>query len=239
MNIRELFRRATFYLSVPCCPQCRERIEVDDLALCKDCKAKYEDFKGHRCSHCAKPFSECSCTNDYLSAHSVKRLIKIVRYRPADSTLPSNALIYSLKRDNRRDVTDFIAGELAASIKSQIADANDYIITSVPRKRSSIKKYGYDHAEALGKSVARLLGASYTQLLVSRSHREQKKLRGTQRIDNAVFDYKSKRDLQKSKVIIVDDIVTTGASIGNAAMLLRAAGAGKIVGAAFAISYKD
>ena len=228
-----------FYLSVPTCPQCSERLDVDDLALCKTCKSQYEEFKGRKCSHCAKPLPECDCSNDYLTAHSVKRLIKIVRYRPSDSTLPSNALIYSLKRENRRDVTEFIAGEIAASIKAQIKDAKDYVITGVPRKRSSVRKYGYDHAEVLGKEVARLIGASYKRLLVSRSHAEQKKLRGTDRVNNAVFDYKGNYDLQKASVIIVDDIVTTGASLGNAAMLLRAAGAGKIVGAAFAISYRD
>ena len=40
-------------------------------------------------------------------------------------------------------------------------------------------------------------------------------------------------------MIIVDDIITTGASMGMAAVLLKAVGAGRIVAAAVSIAYKD
>lgn len=239
MNLKEFFRRAVFYLSVPTCVLCKERLDVDDRALCKTCLEEYRNYRMRNCSHCSKILPECTCTNDFLSSHSVKQLVKIVRYRPSDSTLPSNALIYSLKRNNRRDVIELIAGEIAYSIKRLIEKPQECIITNVPRKRSSVARYGYDHSEKLAKEISRICGASYKRLLVSKSQGEQKKLRGHERIKNAVFDYNGSYDLKKTRVIIVDDIVTTGASIGNAAMLLRAAGAGKIVGAAYAISYKD
>ena len=46
-------------------------------------------------------------------------------------------------------------------------------------------------------------------------------------------------DIKGQNIIIIDDIITTGASMGMAAVLLKAAGAGRIVAAAVSIAYKD
>jgi predicted amidophosphoribosyltransferase len=48
-----------------------------------------------------------------------------------------------------------------------------------------------------------------------------------------------KIDLSSMKIIIIDDIVTTGASLGSCATQLKIAGASKVIGASVAITYKD
>ena len=153
--------------------------------------------------------------------------------------LPLNAPIYSLKRDNRDDVLELCARELSESIITSFPNAKDFIVTNVPRGKKSIVKYGIDHAELLAKSVAVLIGADYKKMLVSNVKTEQKKLSGVSRITNAKFDVIEDIDLSGKTVLIVDDIVTTGSSMGQAAMLLRGQGAKRIYGAALGIAYKD
>ena len=239
MEFKEFVRRALFYIGVPECPSCGERLEVDDLALCRACNDEYLNFTMHDCSICGELLSNCTCVNRHLASHSVKGLFKVVRYRPGDEVLPSNRLIYSLKRAHRADVVSFIAGEIEESLKNAAFDLSACIFTNVPRRREAYRQYGYDHAKLLSRELARRFGAEYRELLVSKSKRAQKRLSSEERVRNAEFEYKGKFDLGKKTVIIVDDLVTTGASMGAAAMLLKMSGAGKIYGACFAIAYKD
>ncbi|MBR2325305.1 MAG: phosphoribosyltransferase, partial [Clostridia bacterium] len=65
------------------------------------------------------------------------------------------------------------------------------------------------------------------------------KLNARQRRENAVFYARRGVDLSGKRVLLVDDIVTTGATMGSAAFALRGIGAKEIVGVCFAIAFKD
>jgi ComF family protein len=164
----------------------------------------------------------------------------VFRYRP-EAELPTNKLIYSLKRDNREDVLDFLADELASSIVTAFKDCHTFVFTSIPRRRASRVKYGIDHAELLSARVAKKLGAKYEKTLISHSKKEQKLSKHREdRMKNARFDYAGRTvDLTGRTVVLIDDVVTTGASMSVAATLLKGAGARKIIGASLAIAYND
>ena len=238
------FKKLLFYLSVPKCVCCGERLEITDKALCRICTKDYFDHKTRSCSQCSKLLSECTCTNDYLKNHYTKRLVKLFRYIIRDDTersFPSNMLIYSLKRDNRADVLDFLSDELANAINKTISPKKiEFLITSVPRRPKAVRRYGIDHAQLLAKSVAKKLDVPYAALLKSTAKAAQKKMHEKERISNATFDYrKTDVDPRGKHVIIIDDVVTTGASMGSCAMLIHALGAKEIIGAALSIAYKD
>ncbi|MBO7303828.1 MAG: ComF family protein [Clostridia bacterium] len=181
----------------------------------------------------------CTCPNKYLDTHYVHKLIKVYRYFP-DDALPSNKLIYSLKRDNRKDVLDMLVEEMYCAISASVKNPSEYLFTNVPRSRKSVVKYGIDHAALLSKSLAKRFSAEYYQPLISKSKQQQKKTSGEERLKNASFDIKrGAKDLSGKKVILIDDVVTTGASLAASAMQLKALGAKQIIGAAIAIAYKD
>lgn len=236
----KLIDKILYYISVPKCVACGERLSAEDTCLCADCLSDYREHCNRNCSSCAKVLSACGCTNEYLDAHLVHRLAKVFRYTP-DHTNTASRLIYSLKRDNDRRVLEFLSDELALAIKNSIPSPEDYIFTSVPRRRSAKVKYGIDHAALLSAKTAEKLGAEHRVLLVSKSKHAQKSAGGIEnRIKN--IDIRLKRegcDLSGKRVIIIDDIVTTGASMACAAIALKGAGAKSITGAALAIAYKD
>jgi ComF family protein len=236
----KIFKDLLFYLSVPKCAACGERLDKDDRALCKDCRVEYKNAIARSCSVCTKPLYECTCTTSHLDAHYIHKHIKVFRYHP-EAELPTNKLIYSLKRDNREDVLDFLADELASSIVTAFKDCHTFVFTSIPRRRASRVKYGIDHAELLSARVAKKLGAKYEKTLISHSKKEQKLSRHREdRMKNARFDYAGRSvDLTGKTVVLIDDVVTTGASMSVAATLLKGAGARKIIGASLAIAYND
>lgn len=239
LTLDEFFEKLLFYVSVPTCVCCKRRLTINESALCRECLAKRDDLKYHSCSRCGKKLDACACSNEYLENHYVKKLAKVFRYEQRDDRLPLNSLIYSLKRENRDDVLNFCADELVRSIRTVYPNASSYVITNVPRSKRSIVKYGIDHGALLAKAVADRLGARYENILVSNVKTEQKKLHGDSRKVNAKFSIKNDIDLTGMSVLIIDDIVTTGASMGASAMLLHGQGAKRVYGAALAIAFKD
>ena len=239
MNVKELGRAFLFYLSVPKCVGCREKLSIDERALCHKCTGQYLDIKERNCSVCGRMLYECSCSNEYLERHYINKLFKVFRYVRIDP-LPSNNLIYSLKRDNRKDVLDFLCDELFESLSKEIKSSDSIVFTNVPRRKNAVVKYGMDHSALLAKALAKRFSAEYYQPFISKTRIAQKKLLADERKKNASFSIKrNAHDFEKRTVIIVDDIVTTGASMGAVAMLAKSLKAKNIVGAAISIAYKD
>ncbi len=239
MDFSDFLKRAMHYITVPFCVHCRQRLDIDSAVFCPTCLLRYQNVKLRNCSQCASVLSKCSCTNDYLDTHLVHRLIKVVRYVSSIEDLPQNRLIFSLKRENREDVAAFCAQELVAAIRASIEDPAGFVLSYVPRRASSRRKYGVDQARILSEHIGKILGIPVVHALRSRARTPQKKLNAKQRRENAVFVYRRGADLGGKRVLLVDDIVTTGASMGAAATMLRGIGAKEIVGVCFAIAYKD
>ncbi len=235
---KSLFRKILFFLSVPKCVCCGEKLDINDNGLCKKCMIEYDEIKLRNCSRCSKILSECSCSNNFLKTHYTKKLIKVFRYVKHHENIAANSLIYSLKRDNREDVLSFLSCELEAAVRVSVPNPEKYIVTNVPRRRKAIKRYGIDHAALLAKALAKRLGCRYESYLKSKSKLAQKTTYGEQRISNAEFDIKAK-DLKGKSIIIVDDICTTGASIGSCAALLHSIGVKEIIGAVISVAFKD
>jgi len=246
MTFTELGKRICFLLSVPTCTRCNQRLDFDDKALCKACKTEYLRQKQTRCSVCNKELPFCSCSLEYIRKHYVLNLTKLFRYDDTEESKAGNSLIYSLKSDYRRDVVDFLAEEIADSINNcniiKEDKRNDYIVTNLPRRRKAIINTGYDHAAFLAKRVAKKLGLTYVKLLVSEAKHEQKKSKGREdRLKNAKYEYKKnlKIELKGKYVILIDDVLTSGASMSAGAMLIHGLGAKRIIGSTISIAAKD
>lgn len=239
MSLRDLIDKALFYISVPKCVGCGERLKYESFALCEKCYESFLEASSRNCSRCSRVLSRCDCSMEYLEKHRVKRVIKLFRYLQREENRAANSLIYSLKRDNRKDVLEFCANRLAEAILYNVDSTEGTVVTSVPRRRRTILKYGIDHARLLGEQVAGRIGAEYKSLLVSEARVEQKMLHGEERRVNAKYSIKHREDLKGKIVFIVDDVITTGASVGAAADLIRQMGAKEIIAASIGITYKD
>ena len=239
MNIKNIMDRVLFALSVPKCVCCKTRLDYSENALCLKCSAEFEQFKTRNCSRCARKLNMCSCSNDFLEAHYIKRTIKCFRYLNRNDATPGNALIYSLKRDNRSDVLKRCADELESAIRNSISDPGGYIFTNVPRRKSAIIEHGIDHSELLARELAKRFDAEYISLLKSNAKKPQKSLETLDRLKNADFYISKNIDLTGRAVLLVDDIITSGASMSKAASLIRSLGSREINAVSLAIAYKD
>jgi hypothetical protein len=94
------------------------------------------------------------------------------------------------------------------AIKNSINYEN-YVVSNVPRKRSRILKYGFDHSREIAEAISKKLGLKYVKLLESKSKAAQKKLHGDARIKNAEFDILKKHPLDFASVDITEERLDT------------------------------
>ncbi|MCI8388171.1 MAG: ComF family protein [Clostridiales bacterium] len=183
----------------------------------------------------------------YPHEHGIERsgmLLYITEYRPDNTASATNSLIYKLKYSATNKIYDFAAAELAGMLRksagilfSGAIPRNNIIVSFIPRRRNSILKYGYDHMEKTAKLTAAKLGFKYEKLITKTNEAyEQKRLGRKERFENAVQTTKivSRHELSGKVIVLLDDIVTTGASISAAAELLLNAGASSIIAASIA-----
>ena len=133
-----------------------------------------------------------------------------------------------------------IYGELMADCLREHAIEAD-LITWVPLSGRRLRKRGYDQAKLLAEEVARRTGMENRRLLVKQVHNRAQSGAGSpeKRAKNVKGVYRCTGDAAGMRILLVDDIVTTGATLSEAAGVLLAAGAGEVVGLTLARNEKQ
>jgi len=115
------------------------------------------------------------------------------------------------------------------------------VVTYVPTAPSRIRQRGYDQAELIARAVARKLELPCYPLLARQTSRKQvgasRATRTTQL--TGAFRAVRLRHIHGSSVLLIDDVVTTGATLEAAAATLKAAGAARVEAAVFAQAVND
>ena len=140
----------------------------------------------------------------------------------------ARSAILGLKYGNRRAVATSLAEILVRRLGLAVPGAGPLdqvdevdLVTWAPTSRRRVVERGYDQAELLARAVARQLGVPCRRLLY-REHGALQVGRGrAERLEGPTFRVRSGRPL---RVLVVDDVVTTGATLIAAGQALHAAG---------------
>lgn len=227
-------------LFVPKCVGCATRLPPGTQApLCPICRVKYEDEKEATCPTCGGRMQDCLCTPPLLPPCGVHRMVKLVRYLPASNEI-SAQMIYRLKHQNLLPLQRFLAAEMAAALSGLVSEPGEWVITYPPRSPAAKRRDGFDHAGMLAKALAKALGCTYMPTLArgGRGQQQQKRLSRTARLAASRENYSilPSLSLKGRRVVLVDDVMTTGATMAASARLLRKAGAKEVVFAVLALT---
>ena len=111
------------------------------------------------------------------------------------------------------------------------------VISFVPMDRRKQQKRGYNQAQLLAERLAKLFGVPCAALLEkTRETPNQHSLHRKEREKNAAGAYRPRGEIQGKAILLCDDVITTGATLGECARVLRQAGAASVAGTAIALT---
>lgn len=146
--------------------------------------------------------------------------------------------IRSFKFYDRADFAEPLGRFVADEVARRYGDRFD-VLTWAPIGRKRRKKRGYDQAQLLAEEAAKLLGRAVTPTLEkTRDTTANSRLDASKRFANVrgVYAVTDRASVEGKRVLIIDDVYTTGATLGECARALRDAGAVSVIGATVALA---
>ncbi len=234
-RLRARFRKAWAGFSdlilPPVCLNCREPMTAHDT-LCPQCWTGVDFIRPPVCDRLGLPLpfatGEVSLSAaamahppDYDRARAVAHYSGLMR-----------RLIHDLKFHDRDDLTVLLGGWLTEAGQDLLADAQ--LIVPVPLSRTRLLRRRFNQAARLGGEISGRTGivmdalslvrvrSTATQVGLTRSQREEN-------VRGAFAVREDRRDrIEGRRIVLVDDVVTTGATAAAATRALRRAGAERV-----------
>ncbi len=205
------------------CVSCRRAGE----SLCSDCRSRIQFVTPPFCSRCGapEPRSRTTC----LRCRANPLALTLIRSVGFHEGVLREA-VHAHKYNNRRDLTAPLAAllaELFCSLK-----LHPDIITSVPLHPRRERERGYNQSELLGREFAKNVSLPYIDgLRRTRETADQVNLNGTRRRENVrgAFTADAAAFLDK-RVVLVDDVCTTGSTLDECGIALLERGAREVYG---------
>ncbi len=194
---------------------------IEGTYLCEDCKSILE-ITGFHQKYSAPNLKDLYFALSYDNSLS-KKLIQRFKYEPFVKELakPLSSLIIAHFQlmDNKPDFSGFL-------------------IIPVPLEKRRMKWRGFNQAEEIGKELAEFFKIPLISdcLVKTRKTVSQVELADEARKENikGAFLIKEKDLIKNKKILLADDVYTTGATMAECARILRESGAKEIIGIAIA-----
>lgn len=212
--------------------------------LCETCRSHLPWFSQRwACPNCGAPFGWVSCTECGASRGELWETRACVCALPLEGV--GRSLVLSYKDAGERRLAPVLAAAMAVALDEASAwpaadgaarfDASELdAVCFVPATPAAYARRGFDHMEGVSRSLSGMLGLPLADVLVRPEARDQRKLGREERLANAASSTRVVGDVTGCSLLLVDDVVTTGASVRACARDLLAHGAESVTACALA-----
>ena len=204
---------------------------VRGSALCGPCRAELPLLPSGTCQRCA---AMRTARGVCRGCRQLSPRLRSVRAVFAYAGLARSAVL-ALKFRSGRHLAPLMAEWMAPALRARPLQAE--VVVPVPLSPQRLRERGYNQALLLAHAIAARTGGATVAEVLSREHRTpQQSLDAAQRLKNleGAVHCRDPGPIRGRRVIVVDDVVTTGATLSACAEALARAGATRVSGLAFA-----
>lgn len=127
---------------------------------------------------------------------------------------------------------DFVAGEILINlIKDKLVECDNYYLTYIPMTKNKIRQRGFNQCEYIARRLSKIANLKSENTLIKvKETKNQKTLIKEERIKNLIGAFKVREgiNVENKNYIIIDDVITTSATVNEAKRVLKNNGANKI-----------
>lgn len=226
-------------LLTPCnagCVSCGR--EIFEGELCADCEKEFFKNDKKRCIRCSRP----TVSHDDVVCEQCKLMGESYfdkAFSPLVYTGTVLKMVRSFKYHERRDIGVYLSGFMLEELEN-IPEVD--MILSVPMWRGKYQSRLYSTADELAKLVSTGTGIDYfgDAVIKTRDTGTQTELSGRERLDNVKGSFRVRRRalVKDKRILLIDDVFTTGATVNEVARVLKGAKADKVYVLTSAIAVK-
>ena len=210
------------------CVSCQRLLSpVETGIVCSLCWSRLPLLPSPQCERCGHPVPSGSCRWCDLLPPYV-RAVRSVCWMPVD---PASSIVHALKYEGWSSVGNEIAERMSRlSWPKDVGDERTALIP-IPLASARKRQRGYNQSALIARGLARRWRIPVWEEIVLRSREtsSQTKLTPEQRLDNVAgsfrIDDRDSEKLRGAHLVIVDDVVTTAATLNTCARALFEAGA--------------
>ena len=212
----------------PVCAICGENVRGGEY-LCNRCEAKVVRIVAPFCQKCSEPF-QGSITSEFTCANCAHRTIyfeaAVSAYRGRGIV---REIIHEFKYGRQIHLRHLVARWLQAALDDErIRGSRFDIIAPVPLHATRLRERGFNQASLLAASLsAKTSIASKRVLQRIRYTTTQTALDRSERMENLhnAFRLRKNANVRGLRVLLIDDVLTTGSTLSECARILKRAGA--------------
>ncbi|MEO7320912.1 MAG: ComF family protein [Nitrosospira sp.] len=198
---------------------------ASDGNMCPPCLDSLPQLPLHLCEVCALPAAEsCVCGACLANPPAFDRIIASLSY-----AFPVDALVHSLKYQRNLSIAPVLADLLVTRIDGIVLP--DFILP-MPLHPARVKERGFNQALEIARGVAKKTGIALLPTACRRIKNtpSQTGLPWKEREQNIKGAFMCEADLAGKRIAILDDVMTTGATLNELAKILHERGATHVGG---------
>ncbi len=220
------------FLFPPVCIVCDK--DTDGSVICSDCLSKIKPIEQRFCQRCGAPLEKSRRST--VCRECVKHPLTLSRVRAwARFTHPLDKLVYAFKYNQQLGLRGFFSSRLSLVLSSDPVLSSADLIVPVPLHPFKKWRRGYNQSAVLAKTLSRDSGLFFADILArSRITRTQTNLPASARRANVQGAFrispKNVPLVKEKRILLLDDVITTGSTLDEASKALLGAGAKDVMG---------